>query len=256
MSNLDILFVNANDGEINYQSLANKFMSFETPIWCGMLANAVRNKGFSTSILDCEVEQFDTANSAKEIININPRLVVMIAQGQNPNNSTTKMEGMTSISKKIKEINPNQKIVFLGSHVAALPRETLATERSCDFICQNEGVYTLLNLLKVQDLNDESQLHKVKGLGFRTKEYKTNLLNISDEYQLAGNSNIVLNEPERIVPRESLEQDLPRVLLGIFCLHQKNIEPVVGILGLIIPIQVLSLLYIQVLVAHISVISA
>jgi len=33
MTKLDILFVNANSAEINYQQLAEKFTAIETPIW-------------------------------------------------------------------------------------------------------------------------------------------------------------------------------------------------------------------------------
>jgi len=37
-------------------------------------------------------------------------------------------------------------------------------------ICQNEGVYTIGNLLKIKDFNDVTLLKNVNGLGYKTKE--------------------------------------------------------------------------------------
>ena len=59
-------------------------------------------------------------------------------------------------------------------------------------ICQNEGVYTISNLLLVSNLDDENNLQKIKGLGFRGHD-----------------GAVILNEPEIIVPRKLLEVDLP-----------------------------------------------
>ena len=63
-----------------------------------------------------------------------------------------------------------------------------------DFIALNEGVYAISNLLKVTDLNDDNILKKVKGIGFRDK-----------------NNQVILNDPEIIVPKKLLDIDLPGV---------------------------------------------
>lgn len=209
---MDILFINANSSEINYQQLSKQFSAIETPIWAGMLANHTRIKGFSTSILDCEAERIDTIDSAKTCVNINPRIACFVVYGQNPNDGTPRMEGSIATAKIIKQLNPKQKILFVGPHMSALPRQTLASEEDIDFICQNEGVYTISNLLNVVDLEDENQLKKVKGLGFKTKEYDKNKINVFSEKELSfGSCGIVLNEPEQIVPRSLLETDLPGI---------------------------------------------
>ena len=213
MKKLDVLFVNANSSEINYQQLSEKFSAIETPIWAGMLANHVRVKGFSTRILDCEAERLDTLDSAKRIIDSDARLIVFVVQGQNPNDSTPKMEGCTATSKMVKQMNSRQKILFVGPHVAALPRETLALEESVDFIAQNEGVYTISNLLQIENLNDEFLLSKVKGLGYRTKDFqkkKKTLLILSEE-TLNKETGIILNETESLVTKERLSTELPGI---------------------------------------------
>lgn len=208
---LDILFVNTNSSEINYQDLAKLYSAIETPIWAGMLANSVRKKGYSTAILDCEAERIDTQDSAKKIHDINPKIACFVVYGQNPNDGSPRMEGATATSKILKLLNPDIKILFVGPHMAALPREVLATEPSIDFICQNEGVYTILNLLKVENLNDDKQLSRVKGLGYRSKTFSKFKIISYLEKSLENNTEIILNEPEEVVPKKMLEEDLPGI---------------------------------------------
>lgn len=190
--NLDILFVHSNSLEINYQELANEHSAIEPNIWAGMLANSCKSKGFSSQILDCEAEHLTTNNSAKEIVSRNSRLICFVVFGANPNASTQSMEGNIATAKKVKELNPNSKIIFVGPHVSAVPRETL-NEGCVDIVCTNEGVYALHNLLKC-NVDDNHDLLKIKGIGFKTKE---------------GLS--IINEPERIVPKDFLARDLPGI---------------------------------------------
>lgn len=210
---MDILFVNANSSEISYQELSKKFAAIETPIWAGMLANHARIRGFSTAILDCEAERLDTTDSAKSCIDATARIVCFVVYGQNPNDGTPRMEGSIATAKLLKKLKPSQKILFVGPHMSALPRETLANEDCIDFICQNEGVYTISNLLKVENLNDETQLKKVKGLGFRSSEYKRNALKMYSEESIYFDeaSGVILNDSEDVVPRDKLEEDLPGI---------------------------------------------
>ena len=191
---LDILFVHPNASQIIYQDLSKDHSAIEPPIWAGMLANHCRNKNFMTGILDCEVERLDHISSAKEISTINPRIACFVVYGQQPSASSQNMYGAVATSEELKKLNPSIKTLFVGGHIAALPKETLINEKSIDFIALNEGVYAISNLLKIQDLNDESLLKKVKGIGFK------------DEQQ-----NIIINEVETIVPKKLLEIDLPGV---------------------------------------------
>ena len=54
-------------------------------------------------------------------------------------------------------------------------------------------MYTISNLLSADNLNEESFL-KIKGIGFRNNE-----------------NQIILNEPEIVVPKKLLENDLPGI---------------------------------------------
>jgi radical SAM superfamily enzyme YgiQ (UPF0313 family) len=181
--------VHPNASKKIYQDLSDRHSAIEPPIWAAMLANHVRSKGFSARILDCEAERIDTELAAKEIKYINPRIVCFVVYGQQPSASTQNMTGATATSKALKSIWEDSMVLFVGAHLAALPVETLEKEKSIDMACQNEGVYTISNLLQ-SDLSMEN-LRKIKGLVFRESD------------------NIVVNQPEKIVERKNLDHDLP-----------------------------------------------
>jgi radical SAM superfamily enzyme YgiQ (UPF0313 family) len=101
------------------------------------------------------------------------------------------MEGAVAVVEKVKQLAPLIKILFVGGHVSALSREVMEKHSSIDMVCQNEGVYTISNLLKT---NLKDKLENVAGLGFRQ------------------NGTIVLNLPSPIVAKEDLPRELPGVV--------------------------------------------
>ena len=191
---LDILFIHPNASKKIYQELSKDHSAYEPPIWAGMLANHCRSKNFKTAILDCEVSKLDYEKSSKEINNLKPKIACFVVYGQQPSASSQNMEGATKTSIELKKLNNEIKTLFVGGHVAALPKETLLKESSIDFVALNEGVYSISNLLSADNLNEESYLKKIKGIGFRNNE-----------------NQIILNEPETVVPKKLLEDDLPGI---------------------------------------------
>ena len=65
------------------------------------------------------------------------------------------MSGAVSLSN-LKDKNIKQPIAYVGSHVQALPVDTLLSERSIDIILTNEGVYALHNLLKLNNFDQDT----------------------------------------------------------------------------------------------------
>ena len=143
---MDVLFVHANASKKIYQDLAKDFSAIEPPIWAGMLANHCRRQGFSVNILDCEAYHLDEETSARKIIDAQARLVCFVVYGQQPSASSQNMAGATTLADAVKQLAPEAKILFVGGHIAALPREVLEHHAAIDFVCQNEGVYTISNL--------------------------------------------------------------------------------------------------------------
>jgi len=194
MSKLDVLFVEPNSSEEAYQELSYSYSAIETPTWSLLLAGSCRAQGYNVAILDCVAERLTKEQSVSKIVSYSPKLVVFVMYGQNPNSGTTNMIGANKLAKLLKDYSPEYKICFVGSHVSALPKEVLSYPW-VDFILQNEGVYALWNLLKT-DLTSKDQLEKVKGIGFSI-------------YQSNAEKVIQLNDPERVVPQDRMDIDLP-----------------------------------------------
>jgi radical SAM superfamily enzyme YgiQ (UPF0313 family) len=184
---LDVLFVSPDSSFQAYQELSKDFSAIEPPTWALLLAQSCRAKGFGAAILDCGAERLSVEDSVRRIAEANPRLVCLVVYGQNPNSGTTNMVGATALSRKLKEQYPKYPICIVGSHTSALPKEVLALD-CVDFVLLNEGVYALHNLLQT-DLKD--RLEQVKGIGYKN-------LGVP-----------VLNPPERVVPQERMDIDLP-----------------------------------------------
>jgi anaerobic magnesium-protoporphyrin IX monomethyl ester cyclase len=184
---LDVLFVNADSSFKAYQELSRNYSAIEPPTWSLLLAQSCRAKGFGVAILDCTAERLTELEAIRRVEQANPRLVCFVVYGQNPNSGTTNMIGTASLAEKLKQADPQYRICLVGSHVSALPSEVLALD-SVDIILLNEGVYALHSLLQ-SDLNDD--LPKIRGIG----------------HKQAGVP--VLNPPERVVPQERMDIDLP-----------------------------------------------
>jgi len=191
MKQLDILFIHPNASKEIYQELSKEYSAIEPPIWAGMLALHCLKHGFGAEILDCEAMQFDKVQAVEAIKSFNPRVACFVVYGQQPSASSQNMAGAVLLAENLKNYCPDIKILFVGGHVSALPREVLQRHSFVDMVCQNEGVYTISSLLRT---NLRDHLDQVKGLGYRDQE-----------------GNVVLNLPSPIVEKKDLSQELPGI---------------------------------------------
>ncbi len=190
MTQLDILFIHPNASRKIYQDLAKDYSAIEPPIWAGMLANHCRGKGFTVNILDAEALHLTDEQAAQKMVDAKARVVCFVVYGQQPSASSQNMAGAIGLVDLVKAAGLESKITFVGGHIAALSREVLEKHAGIDFVCQNEGVYTLSNLLQT---NLKDGLDKVLGLGYRQ------------------DGKVVLNPPSPIVAKADLPRDLPGV---------------------------------------------
>jgi len=184
---LDVLFVEPDSSAKSYQGLNEVYSAIETPTWALLLAQSCRAKDFQVAIMDCRAERLTDEQAIQRIRELNPRLVCFVIYGQNPNSGTVSMVGAIRLGIKLKQEIPNCLICFTGSHTSALPKQVLSYD-FVDIVLLNEGVYALHNLL-LSDLKDE--LSKVRGIGYKK------------------DGQIILNQPENIVPQHMMDIDLP-----------------------------------------------
>ena len=131
---LEVLFITPNNSNGIYQELSNRYSAIETPTWSLLLAQSCRSQGYKVSILDCLAENLSDEKAFLRIKKLNPKLLCFVVYGQNVNAGTTNMSGATRLSKFLKKKNKLYKIAFIGSHVQALPLETLKKENEIDFV--------------------------------------------------------------------------------------------------------------------------
>ena len=186
---LDCLFLVTKSSKKTYQKLSQTYSAIEPPTWALLLAESARSVGFKVNILDANAENLSEEEILKRIKDVSPKLICLVVYGQNVNAGTTNMSGAIHTSEYLKKFITTP-ISIIGSHVQALPLETLKTEKSIDFVFTNEGVYSLRNLLKLNDFSPMS-LSKIKGIAFRNE------------------NQLIINEPEKVVPNEKMDIDLP-----------------------------------------------
>ena len=199
---LDVLLVNPDSSAKAYQGLAETYSAIEPPTWALLLAESCRAKGFGAAILDCDAERLTLDQAVRRVREADPRLVLFVVYGQNPNSGTTNMIGGLSMSAALKDAYPEYLVGFVGSHTSALPKEVLSKE-SVDVVLLNEGVYALHNLLRSDLLED---LPKIKGIGYKVK------------------GRPILNPPQSVVPQSRMDEDLPGYAWDLLPFRKKPLD--------------------------------
>jgi anaerobic magnesium-protoporphyrin IX monomethyl ester cyclase len=163
---LDLLLINPGGRELIYQDLGAELTAIEPPLWCRLLGGYVQDRGYSIDILDSEAENKGPEAVARDVQERQPRLVAMVVYGHQPSASTQQMAGAGMVMRAIKELDPSQKIVIVGGHIAALPERTL-NEEAADFACNSEGPITIHQLLEALKAGPATDFSKVEGLVWR-----------------------------------------------------------------------------------------
>jgi len=186
----DVCFLVASSSKKSYQKLSKTYSAIEPPTWALLLAQSCRAVNFNVSIVDANAENLSDDEILIKLEKINPRILCLVVYGQNVNAGTANMRGAVDIANFLKEKKISFPIAFIGSHVQALPKETLKKEKNIDIVFTNEAVYALRNLLKLKEFTT-NELSKIKGIGYR------------------NNSEVLINLPEQVVPTERMDIDLP-----------------------------------------------
>jgi anaerobic magnesium-protoporphyrin IX monomethyl ester cyclase len=162
-SELDLLLINPSGRKQIYQELADELASVEPPLWCRLIAGYVRDRGFSVQIVDAEADELDPDAVADIVAARKPALVGMIVFGHQPSASTQQMAAASPTCLAIKDRDPDQRIIIVGGHVAALPERSLQ-EVAVDFACNSEGPVTVHELITVLRRGAPHDFAAVQGL--------------------------------------------------------------------------------------------
>jgi anaerobic magnesium-protoporphyrin IX monomethyl ester cyclase len=168
-SDIDLLLINPHGRDSLYQELGRELTAVAPPLWCRLIGGYVRDRGYGVEIIDAEAEGWGPATVAQRALERRPRLIGMVVFGHQPSASTQQMAAASPTIRAIKEANPDQPIIIVGGHVAALPERTML-EEPVDFACNGEGPVTVQELLDVLRGGEPYDFAKVQGLVWRERD--------------------------------------------------------------------------------------
>jgi len=128
------------------------------PIWLAYATGVLEQAGFNVMLIDAPAEGLKIDEILRSIQEFSPRLIVL-------DTSTASVHSDIQTAKTLKEKFPEAYIVMVGTHVSALPEETLRSSRDIDAVARREYDHTLRDLAGV--LQTGSPMSSVEGLSFR-----------------------------------------------------------------------------------------
>src|SRR5258708_1683633 len=164
-SSVDLVLVNPGNRSQIYQVLSSTIAAIEPPVWAGLMATFVRQKGFSVQLVDATAEEITHQQTADRVRELNPVLTAIVVYGQQPSASTQVMPGAAAVATALREKPPDVPIIMVGGHAAALPERTLR-EETVDFVGTGEGLFTLLDLLEALKAGS-TDFSDVRGLYYK-----------------------------------------------------------------------------------------
>jgi anaerobic magnesium-protoporphyrin IX monomethyl ester cyclase len=162
---LDLVLINPPSRTQVYQSLGKELAAVENPVWAGLMASYCRRQGCSVVIIDAEAEELRAVDIAERVGELKPLLAAVVVYGHQPSASTQIMTAAGQVCSAIRQGVPEQPILLLGGHVAALPQRTLR-EEVADFVAAGEGLQTLVSLIEALK-TPAPDFTKVPGLWYR-----------------------------------------------------------------------------------------
>ncbi len=157
---LDLLLVNPSARKV-YQPHHEKdqYPALEPPYLALLTADFIRRNGYDVKVIDANAEGLSTEAVVEAVKEYHPRLLQIIAHGNQPSASSQLIDEINRVCAGVKNAGLDTKILLTGTHPAALPAITLK-EGFTDFVGVGEGVFTTLGLLQQKPLSE------IPGLGY------------------------------------------------------------------------------------------
>jgi len=127
------------------------------PFWLAYATGVLEEAGFDVRFIDAPADGLTTPEVIDRMRDFNPQLVVL-------DTSTPSVYSDVKVGKALKDAFSGSYIVLVGTHVSALPEETLRLSEKIDAVARHEYDYTLRDLAFA--LQEGSDLQSVEGLSF------------------------------------------------------------------------------------------
>jgi len=128
------------------------------PMWLSYAAGILEKEGFEVDLIDAPADGVTLEGCLERAKNFSPDLVIL-------DTSTPSIYNDAEIGGKFKDEFPGSFVILVGTHVSALPEETLNIDKRIDAVARYEYDYTLLDLART--LSKKGELKDVEGIVFR-----------------------------------------------------------------------------------------
>lgn len=128
------------------------------PFWLAYATGVLEEAGFETSLIDAPAQNISLRNTLEIAKDFSPELVIM-------DTSTPSIYNDISVAEKLKDLMPNCFILLVGTHVSALPQDTLELSKKIDAVARGEYEMTVLELANNIRKNSLS-LDTIRGLSY------------------------------------------------------------------------------------------
>ena len=135
------------------------------PIWLSYGVGVLENEGMDVSLVDAPARGLLLSDVIQHAAVVRPDMVVM-------DTSTPSIQNDLHVAEAIRRVLPDCFIVLVGTHVSALPGETLSKSDAVDAVARREYEYTVRDLARLlgnipTDRAKKEGLKTIQGLSFR-----------------------------------------------------------------------------------------
>ncbi len=163
---MDVLLINPNSRK---EDSVEEIPLVTPPINLMYAAQSMENSGYDVSILDSFAMNMGQQEILRHVRQEDPEVVGIPLYSSD-------LSRMHTLTKMIKDENPERKIFFAGHHATALHKEVMEQFPNVDYLVRGEGEFSSVKLLDA--IENESDLSKIKGISYR--EDKKNFHNPED----------------------------------------------------------------------------
>lgn len=128
------------------------------PMWLSYAAGVLMENGFDVDLVDAPADDYVLYDIIEKVKKYQPDLIVL-------DTSTPSIYNDINVAGQLKDTCQNAFVTLVGTHVSALPEETLKIDNRIDAVAVHEYDYTILDLANT--LKKGGNLQDILGLSFR-----------------------------------------------------------------------------------------
>ncbi|MFC1667406.1 radical SAM protein [Candidatus Omnitrophota bacterium] len=132
------------------------------PFWLAYATGVLEKAGFEVNFVDAPAQKLSLEYVLKMAKDLHPELIII-------DTSTPSIHNDIKVAENLKEVLPECFILLVGTHVSALPEETLVLSKKIDAVARGEYEMTALELadeIRKKDLS----LNNIQGLSYRASD--------------------------------------------------------------------------------------